>query len=156
MPFQIHALPVEPFVELFQLTDEALAARRICRMRVTERDALPCRVSLEDARAGETVLLLNYEHQPAQTPYRASHAIFVREGVARAQPQVGEVPQALRHRLISIRPFDHGDMMLEPDLVSGADLHTALAGIFAGNDAVAYVHLHYAKAGCFAAQARPV
>ena len=30
------------------------------------------------------MLLLNYVHQPADTPYKASHAIFVREGAERA------------------------------------------------------------------------
>jgi hypothetical protein len=29
---------------------------------------------------GESVLLVNYEHQPAHSPFRSRHAIFVREG----------------------------------------------------------------------------
>ncbi|MFV3456565.1 DUF1203 domain-containing protein, partial [Mycobacterium tuberculosis] len=33
---------------------------------------------------GDAAILLNYEHQPADTPYRSRHAIFVREGAQQA------------------------------------------------------------------------
>ena len=37
------------------------------------------RVTLEDAPVGQALLLLNYEHQAADTPYRSRHAIYVSE-----------------------------------------------------------------------------
>src|SRR5437588_360549 len=80
MSFIVSALPAEPFRPLFGLSDEVLAERGVIRRTVDAKPGFPCRVSLEDAEPGETVLLLNYEHQSADTPFRASHAIYVREG----------------------------------------------------------------------------
>ena len=153
MTFRIEALPPEPFTPLFAITDAELAARRTRRMVVDAHPGTPCRVSLADAQVGETVILTHYTHQPADTPYRASHAIFVRAGAARARPAVGEVPDVLRSRLVSLRMFDAGDMMIAADVVPGTELAAALNDAFAGA-AAAYAHLHYAKPGCFAASAR--
>ena len=86
MPFQIHALPDTLFRDLFSLTDAELEKRHAKRILVDEAPGYPCRVSLADAQVGETVLLLNYEHQANDTPYRSAHAIFVREGVSQAMP----------------------------------------------------------------------
>lgn len=123
MSFQIHALPSEPFVPLFGLTDEQLAAQNACRVQVTETPGTPCRISLEDAKVGETVILLNYAHQTAASPYAASHAIFVRVGARQAKPSIGQVPISLSSRLISVRWFgaDHM-MMMDADVVDGVDL----------------------------------
>ena len=70
----------------------------------------PCRVSLCDAEPGETVLLVHYEHQPAASPFRASHAVYVRRGAVQAHPAPGEVPEMLRRRLLSVRAFDDAGM----------------------------------------------
>ncbi|QYX57422.1 DUF1203 domain-containing protein [Roseovarius sp. SCSIO 43702] len=150
MTFQIHALDPEIFAGLFELPDDELARRNACRVTVEAKPGTPCRVSLADAEPGETVLLVHHEHQPAQSPYRASHAIFVRPGVARARPAVDEIPEVLRSRLISVRVFDAGDMMIAADVVAGTRLDAALSAAFADPQAH-YVHLHYAKPGCFAA-----
>ncbi len=66
MTFRIVPLPKSEFEGLFALSDEALAAQRARRMDPDTVAGMPCRVSLEDARAGETVLLLNYT--PISTP----------------------------------------------------------------------------------------
>src|SRR5687767_4080081 len=63
MPFVISGLSPEPFRPLFALPDEALAERRIVRRTVDAPVGFPCRVTLQDAVPGETVLLMNYEHQ---------------------------------------------------------------------------------------------
>jgi len=96
MAFRIHALPAQPFREYFTMTTRELAERRACLMRVGENPGLPCSVSLQDARLGETVLLVNHEHQPAATPFRDSHAIFVGQGVEQeAEDALGPaLPQA--------------------------------------------------------------
>jgi hypothetical protein len=152
MTFQITALPPEPFRDLFALSDDALAARGIERQVVDESPGFPCRVSLEDARVGETVLLLNHEHQPARTPYRAAHAIFVREGAAQARPAPGEIPDAIARRLLSVRAFDASGRMTDADVVEGADAAPLIERMLADEQA-ACVHLHYARRGCFAARA---
>jgi hypothetical protein len=109
-------------------------------------------VTLTDAEPGETVLLLNWEHQPAPTPFRASHAIFVREGGGRQFDETDVIPDALRRRILSVRAFDSGDMMIDADLVDGNELESLLDPYLARPD-TAYVQIHYAKRGCYAARA---
>lgn len=150
MTFQIHALPMEPFAELFALSDDELRQQGACRMVVKQKPGTPCRVSMADAEVGETVILTNYTHQPHDTPYKATHAIFVREGVAQADPLAGEVPHVLRSRLISVRSYVADHMMIDADVVDGTDLANAIHAAFE-NSVVAYIHLHNAKPGCFAA-----
>ena len=84
MSFQIHGLPRESFVDLFLLSEEQLAGRSARRIVVDAKPGFPCRISLVDADIGESVVLVNYTHQPNKTPYRASHAIFVREAAKEA------------------------------------------------------------------------
>jgi hypothetical protein len=79
MDFRITGLPVDRFVPLFGLPDDELARHRAVRRVCDSRPGFPCRVSLEDAIPGESVLLVNYEHLPVDSPYRSSHAIYVRE-----------------------------------------------------------------------------
>jgi len=105
---------------------------------------------MTDAEVGETVILLNYEHRPEQSPFRATHAIFVRENATQAQLSVGEVPEVLRSRIVSLRLFDKDHMMIDADVLQGDGLADAIKAAFE-NDGVAYAHLHNAKQGCFAA-----
>lgn len=151
MSFQISALPLEAFQPLFGLSDAELAGRGAVRRIVDRSPGFPCRVSLEDAAPGEAVLLVNYEHQPARTPYRSSHAIFVREGATQARPAVGEVPEVLRRRLLSVRAFDANGMMIDADVVDGLELETLIERMFASAE-VACLHVHNARPGCYAAR----
>ena len=151
MSFRILALPRDPFVPLFALDDAVLEARGVMRKIADAKPGFPCRVSLADAEIGETVLLLNYEHQPANTPFRASHAIYVRHDALQAECRVGDVPEVLRSRTISLRGFDAKHMLVAADLAEGAHLKSAIETML-GNRKVSYVHLHYAKPGCFAAR----
>jgi hypothetical protein len=151
MSFQISALQAAAFEPLFGLTDEELAARGAVRKIADRNPGFPCRVSLADAGVGETVLLLNYEHQPANSPYRATHAIFVREGAEEAHPRKDEVPEQLRSRLLSVRAFDERGMMLDADVVEGRSLEPIIERMLA-DASVGYLHLHNAKPGCYAAR----
>ena len=65
MCFQISGLDVDQFKHLFGEDPEALATSGVERIIVDNKPGYPCRVSLQDADIGETVLLMNYEHQPA-------------------------------------------------------------------------------------------
>lgn len=152
MSFVVSALPVEPFRPLFGLSDEALAARGVQRRQVEHPVGSPCRVTLVDAAVGETVLLMNYEHQPADTPFRSRHAIFVREGASDTRFAPGELPPVFRNRShLSLRAFDDGGMMIGAELATTAELPEAIERLFA-NPAAAYLHAHYAGAGCYAAR----
>ena len=119
-------------------------------MVADENPGFPCRVSLKDAEVGESVLLMNYEHQPASSPYRSSHAIFIREWADEARLDENEVPKQLRQRLLSVRAFDGLGTMVDADVVDGQQIETLIERMFA-NDSVSYLHLHNAKPGCYAA-----
>ena len=151
MSFVVSALPAEPFQPLFALSDADLAARGAMRRTVDANPGFPCRVSLEDAEPGETVLLLNYEHQSADTPFRARHAIYVREGAPRAELTAGEMPPVFRDRILSLRAFDGVGMLRAAEVAQGEALEPAVERLLA-NPEVAYLHAHYAGMGCYAAR----
>ncbi len=149
MSFRITGLDPALFSDLHALPDAALAARGAERVRVEEKPSAPCRITLDDAEIGEAVLLLSYDHQPADTPYHQQGPIFVRESSTR---YAGEnvIPPALARRMLSLRGFDAAHMMVEADLVEGANA-PALIETFFANPSVAYIHAHYARRGCYAA-----
>lgn len=151
MCFQISGLDVDQFNHLFGKDPEALATSGVERIIVDNKPGYPCRVSLQDADIGETVLLMNYEHQPALSPYQSSHAIFVREWAGQAKPGKNEVPEMLRHRMISVRAFDSSGMMVDADIVDGRQLEPMIDRMLA-SESVSYLHLHNAKRGCYAAR----
>jgi Protein of unknown function (DUF1203) len=151
MSFIVSPLPVAQFQPLFALSDAELAAQGVLR-RTVDGPGSPCRVTLADAEPGETVLLLNYEHQPADTPFRSRHAIFVREGVSDAGFAPGEIPPAFRARkFLSLRAFNDAGMMVDADITPTDDLPGAIDRLLAHPEA-AYLHAHYAGAGCYAAR----
>src|SRR5688572_31607106 len=115
MQFRISGLPAEPFRHLFALSDEELKRHGAVR-RVAENSGYPCRISLTDAKAGDEVILVNYEHQDADTPYRSRHAVYVRRGEQRYE-STDEIPEQLRKRLLSVRAFDAQGMMVDADVV---------------------------------------
>lgn len=151
MSFRIAGLAPEPFRHLFGLADEALHQHGAERRTVEVFPGYPDRIELRDVPLGETVLLLNHVHQPADTPYRACHAIFVREHATQAREAIDEVPDALRRRVLSVRAFDARHHLVDADLVAGAELAPLVERFFA-DARVAYLHAHYAKPGCFAAR----
>lgn len=150
MSFRIRGLDPALFADLVALSDDKLAAKGVERVRVNEKPGAPCRISLDDAEIGEAVLLLSFDHQPADTPYRQQGPIFVRETRARFD-DVDVVPPALARRTLSLRGFDAQHMMIEADVVEGSEAK-ALIERFFDNANVAYIHAHYARRGCFAAQ----
>lgn len=152
MSYVVSGLSLEPFRPLFGLSDAALAVRGVIRCTVDANPGFPCRITLEDAQPGETVLLLNYEHQPAETPYRSSHAIYVSEAARETRRAVGEIPGALRVRKsISLRAFDARGMMLDAEIAPGAELEPAIGRLLAV-PGVACLHAHNAGRGCYAAR----
>ncbi|HEX7440271.1 MAG TPA: DUF1203 domain-containing protein [Caldimonas sp.] len=147
--FQLSGLSPEPFAALFALADATLAARGIRRVRAEKKPGYPCRVSLEDADVGETLLLLPWEHQPSSSPYRASGPIFVRPGVARARPAAGAIPESIASRLLSVRVYDADDMMVAAEVCEGKEVAALIERCFA-DARTRYIHLHNARRGCFA------
>jgi hypothetical protein len=149
--FQISALPAHTFQHLFGLTDEELRARGVVPSIATSKPGFPCRVNLSDAEPGTRMLLINYEHQSAATPYRSAHAIYVADGASEAHMEPGEVPEQMRSRLLSVRAFSAEGMLIDADVVEGARAGEAFDRML-GNARAAYLHAHYAKFGCYAAR----
>lgn len=148
--FVINGLDQAPFAPLFGCNAAALVELGAVRMTVSEKPGFPCRVTLEDAEVGETVLLLNHEHLP-DGPYRQRHAILVRETAGGPGHFVNAIPDQLAIRMLSVRAYDADGLMTDADLVDGRDLEAAIARFFS-DPAVAYLHAHNAKRGCFAAR----
>ena len=150
--FQIEGLPSAEFSALFGLTESALHSRHIQRRFIAEAHDAPCRVSLIDAEPGEEVLLLPFAHHALATPYRSSGPIFVRREARTAQLRPGEVPDSLRRRLLALRAYDAAGWMLGCDITQGEQLEALLERMLKV-DGNAYVNIHYARAGCYAARA---
>lgn len=151
MAFRVRGLDPAPFRPLFGADEATLRVHGALRYRVDQPVGFPCRIEVRDAAPGDTVLLLNYLHQPADTPFRASHAIFVREGAEQPLDLVDQVPAALARRLVSLRAFDAAHMMSAAEAVDGQALAAAIERLLADPD-VAYLQAHYAARGCFAAR----
>lgn len=151
MGFQITGLPAAEFSPLMSMSDEELEAHGARRVIADRYPGFPCRVSLVDAQPGETLLLVNYEHLPVAGPFRSRYAIYVREQARDAHPVANEIPQVLGIRLLSLRAFSAGGQLLEADVAAGEELPGAIERLLA-NPAVAYLHAHNAKPGCYAAR----
>ncbi|HVC53886.1 MAG TPA: DUF1203 domain-containing protein [Stellaceae bacterium] len=151
MSFRITGLPAEEFAALFDLSDEALAARAAVRQITDDRrPGYPCRVSLTDSEPGDEVILVNYEHHPVSSPYRMRFAIYVRRG-EQTFDSIDEIPEQLRSRTLAVRAFDSSGMMVGWELTEGRELEAAIERRFA-DPSTAYLHLHYPAPGCYAAR----
>jgi Protein of unknown function (DUF1203) len=148
MSFRITGLSPEPFRPLYGLSDEELARRGVKRYVADHAPGFPDRIEMRDAEVGEKLLLLNHVCQPANTPYRATHAIFVREGAENTYDRVDVVPEVMRTRLLSLRAYDVLGMMLDADVVDGGQIEGVIARFFQSFQ-VAYIHAHNAKRGCY-------
>jgi hypothetical protein len=148
MAFRILGLPANNFTHLFALSDRDLAAQ--CGVRRTADGNYPCRVSLTDSQPGEELLLVNYEHHAVDSPYRMRFAIFVREG-DQTYDEVNEIPEQLRKRTLAVRSFDANGMMVDNRLVDGQELEPVIEKLLTPSK-VAYLHVHFAAAGCYAAR----
>lgn len=144
MSFRIKGRPAEPFAPLFSLADEDLAARGGLR-RTADSSGYPCRVSLTDAAPGQEVLLVHYEHHPVDSPFRSSHAIYVRDG-EETYDAVDQVPEMLRRRMLSVRAFDERGMMVDADIADGSELEGLISRLFE-DESAAYLHVHFARPG---------
>ena len=149
MNYRIKGLPLAPFQPLFGLDEAALAARGIVRMVADSESGYPCRITLEDAAPGESLLLLNWRHQDADTPYRADGPIFVREAAVETRELRNTVPQQQLGRLLSVRAYDAQGWMHDADVLQGTELEAAIRRFFT-DPRIDYLHVHNARRGCYA------
>lgn len=147
-PFRITGLAPEQFAHLYGLDDAALSGLGAARYVVDVTPGFPDRIEMRDLEVGDRALLLNYTHLDAASPYRSSHAIFVREGATERYDRVNEIPDVMRIRQLSLRAFDTNHMLVDSDLVDGRAIESLIERLF-DHPKVAYIHAHNAKPGCY-------
>ncbi|SNS71054.1 DUF1203 domain-containing protein [Sphingopyxis indica] len=150
MTYAITGLSPEPFAPLFEMSDAELAARGARRVTADADRGFPCRISLEDARAGEELILLHHVSHDVETPYRSAYAIYVRQGVA-AGTWRDAVPPVFEGRPLALRAFGADGMLRSARLAAPGEADRAIRDLFA-DDAIAYIDAHNAAHGCFAAR----
>jgi hypothetical protein len=151
MTYQITGLAPSQFAHLIGLTDEELARHGVARMMADGRPSFPCRIQLDDAKAGETLLLVNHVSHEGNNPYRASHAIFVSESAREPAVYQDEIPPALTRRILSLRAFDASGMMIDAALAQPGEADVAIRRLLA-SELVDHIDAHNATRGCFAAR----
>jgi len=147
MGYRITGLSPDNFASFWNLDDQALEVLHMRRLIAKQGSSYPCRVSLEDAREGETLLLLPYTHHDVAGPYRASGPIYVRR-LSRPATIDDRIPPYLSRRLLSVRAYDATGWMTQADVVEGRVVEEAITGLL-DRDEVAYLHLHNARQGCY-------
>lgn len=150
MTYVIRGLDPQPFAALFHADDTELAAA-LATKRVADADVgYPCRVSLEDAKTGENLVLVHHVSHDVSGPFRMAHAIFVREGAVQPEPWRDEVPPMLSRRMVGLRAFGADGMLRGGALAQPGETDEMIRDLFSAPE-VAYLHVHNATLGCFLA-----
>ena len=150
MTYRIAGLDPAPFAPLWAMDDEQLERQRARRVTADEAFGFPCRVTLEDAQAGEQLLLVHHVHHEVDTPYRSAFAIFVREDAERAVYR-DSCPPCFEGRTLSLRGFDGEGALAEARLAGPGESDGVIRALLA-DPGIAYINAHNAAAGCFAAR----
>lgn len=150
MAYRISGLDPEAFTPLFALDAPALAARN-ARRTIADGPGFPCRVTLREARAGEPLLLVNHVSHDVATPFRASHAIYVREAATAAAVHRDEVPPIFATRTLGLRGFDAEGMLRDARLAPPGEADAAIRALF-DSEEIVEIHAHNAALGCFLAR----
>ena len=146
--FIFSALKSEKFSEYFNMSTSELSSVGAYTFTADKSPCYPCRVSLQDAKVGETVLAITHEHHAVSGPYRSSGPIFVRKNADTVVCSKNTIPDMLLHRALSVRAYDSESLMIAADTISGKDLEVTLSNQLL-NESVEYIHIHNSGAGCF-------
>ncbi len=156
MRYKITGLPADQFRKYFSMSAEELDLEGVRGAVADDTEpGYPCRVSLAHATSGERLILINYEHLPVASPYRSAHAIYVAENSLTDTTVIDKIPAPIRQRVLSVRAFDAAHMMVDADIIDGSRVEQLITQYLANPD-VDYLHVHYAKRGCFAARVERV
>lgn len=151
MTYVVKGLPRAPFAPLFALDDAELAGLGARRVVADSDFGFPCRVSLEDAAVGETLILLNHVSHDVAGPYRATHAILVREDAQDVSPIVDGIPPVFARRTLSLRGFA-GDGDLIASRVAKPEEHDGAIRELLADPRIDHIDAHNAGHGCFSAR----
>lgn len=150
MTYRINGLPRVPFEPFFAMSDDLLA-RHGARRVLADSPGYPCRISLEDARIGESLILINHVSHDVEGPYRAAHAILVREKAGEPASFIDETPPVFASRILSLRGFDASGDLID-SRVSRPGEHDAAIRDLLAERRVHHVDAHNAGHGCFSAR----
>jgi hypothetical protein len=151
MAYRIEGLAREPFEPLFAMNDEELRARGAIRMTASSPTGFPCRVTLEEARPGDSVILLNHVSHDVATPFRTAYAIYVREAAGDPPCYSDRVPPLLDGRTLGLRGFDASGMLRGALLAAPGEADQRIRELFERPE-IASIHAHNAAYGCFLAR----
>jgi hypothetical protein len=151
MTYRISGLARKEFEHYFAMDAAELAHHNAVRVTANADRGFPCRVSLDDAKAGEVLILLNYVSHDVATPYRTAYAIYVRENAQDIEAMVGTTPRVFEGRPIALRAFNADGMLRDAALALPGEAHDKIHTLFA-NPQIAYLHAHNAAHCCFSAR----
>jgi len=150
MTYRIAGLDPAEFAPLWAMDDEELEARGARRLIADAGRSFPCRVTLDDAREGEELILLNHVHHDVAGPYRSAFAIYVRRDAVQAAYE-DTCPPCFADRTLSLRGFAEDGALAKAQLAPPGGADAAIRDLLS-NPAIAYINAHNAAAGCFAAR----
>lgn len=151
MTYRIEGLRREAYAGLLGLGDDELARHCARRVRADSRPGFPCRVTLEDAEVGESLILFHHVSHDVTTPYRSACAIYVREGGGAPACYVDETPPVFEGRPLGLRGFDADGMLRGALLALPGEADAKIRALFERPE-IAAIHAHNAAHGCFAAK----
>lgn len=151
MTYRIEGLKRDAYANLLGLADDALAERDARRVTADSKPGFPCRVTLEDAEPGESLILFNHVSHDVPTPFRSAYAIYVRETAAAPACFVDEPAPVFAGRTLGLRGFDSEGMLRGALLALPGESDSKIRALFKRPE-IATIHAHNAAAGCFAAK----
>jgi hypothetical protein len=151
MTYRIEGLPGDAYSHLIQMCEGELEAHHARRVRADSKPGFPCRVTLEDAEPGESLILFNHVSHDVPTPFRSAYAVYVREIAAGPACYVDEPPPVFAGRALGLRGFDSEGMLSGALLALPGEADEKIRELF-DRPEIATIHAHNAAAGCFAAR----
>jgi hypothetical protein len=151
MTYRITGLNPADYAPMFKMNDAELATMNAHRVTASANRGYPCRVSLRDADAGDSLILFHHVSHDVATPYRSAYAIYIREVADTQATYHDETPPVFEGRNIALRGFDAEGNLKNAALAEPGQADVRIRELF-DNDDIAYIHAHNAAHGCFAAK----
>jgi hypothetical protein len=151
MTYRIEGLGRDVYAGLVGLGDGELAERGARRVTADSKPGFPCRVTLEDAEPGESLILFNHVSHDVTTPFRSAYAIYVREKAGDPARFIDEPAPVFAGRALGLRGFDSEGMLRGALLALPGEADSRIRALFERPE-IETIHAHNAAAGCFAAK----
>jgi hypothetical protein len=151
MTYRIEGVRPEDCSGYFGLADDELARCGARRVIADSKPGFPCRITLEDAEPGESLILFNHVSHDVATPFRSAYAVYVREKAEVPACFIDEPPPVFAGRALGLRGFDSEGMLRGALLALPGEADAGIRALFERPE-IATIHAHNAAAGCFAAK----